>query len=222
MDLIQLVQPQVVFVELDSARAANLRKTSGSKSGPAESAPFDLSNMLPNIIPQQMKMKFAPILEAAPALLKRIGWLPPQGGEMRAALEEADRMGIRCVYGDVEFSQTMREVKSSVMGMALNPAHWANIPTPPSELSSIIGGLISGQNNPKEFIEMIKTRDRAKQLTNYLRQCFPPVYHVMVTKRDVHMAKMLRQHCSDGKVVAVVGMAHVEGIEREWEELDTK
>lgn len=221
MDLIRLVQPRVVFVELDSARAAHLRNSSGSKSGPAESSPFDLSNILPNIMPQ-MKMNFAPILEAAPALLKRIGWLPPQGGEMKAAMDTADQIGARCVYGDVEFSQTMRELKSSVIGMTLNPAQWANIPTPPNELSSIFGGLLSGENNPKEFIEMIKTRDRAKQVTNYLRQCFPPVYHVMVTKRDVHMAKMLRQHCSDGKVVAVVGLAHVEGIEREWEELDTK
>lgn len=70
---------------------------------------------------------------------------------------------------------------------------------------------------------MIKTRERAVQVTRYLQQSFPSasVYNVMITKRDVHMAKMLQQHCSDGKVVAVVGMAHV-GIEREWEELDSK
>ena len=45
--------------------------------------------------------------------------------------------------------------------------------------------------------------------------------NVMITKRDVHMAMMLRRHCGEGKVVAVVGMAHMEGIEREWEKLDT-
>ena len=69
---------------------------------------------------------------------------------------------------------------------------------------------------------MIKTRERAVQITRYLQQSFPSLYNVMITKGDVHMAKMLRQHCSDGKVVAVVGLAHVEGIEREWEELDSK
>jgi pheromone shutdown protein TraB len=114
----------------------------------------------------------------------------------------------------------MKELKSAVMGMAMNPAQFANIPPPPSELVGIFGGLLSGQNDPKDFIEMIKTRDRAKQVTRYLRQCFPPVYQVMVTKRDVHMANMLRRHCFEGKVVAVVGMAHVEGIEQAWEELD--
>jgi pheromone shutdown protein TraB len=43
----------------------------------------------------------------------------------------------------------------------------------------------------------------------------------MITKRDVHMAMMLRRHGGKGKVVAVVGMAHMEGIEREWEKLDS-
>mmetsp|Transcript_30044 Transcript_30044/g.56763 ORF Transcript_30044/g.56763 Transcript_30044/m.56763 type:complete len:173 (-) Transcript_30044:276-794(-) len=166
---------------------------------------------------------FARILEAAPALLKRLGWFhTPQGGEMKAALAEADRMGIRCVYGDVEFSQTTRELKKSVMGIALNPAQsLANIPTPPSELTSVFGPLLAGQSDPKEFVEMIKTRERARQVTTYLSRCFPSVYKVMITDRDVHMARMLRDHCSHGKVVAVVGMAHAEGIEREWEELDT-
>merc|ERR1712127_633497 len=138
----------------------------------------------------------------------------------RAALDEANRMGIRCVYGDLEFRQTMGELQKSVMGMAMNPAQWANIPAPPGELTSIFGGLLSGQSDPREIVETIKTRDRAKQVTKYMSQCFPPVYRVMITDRDVHMAKMLREHCSVGKVVAVVGMAHVEGIEREWEELD--
>jgi len=229
VELIRLVQPATVFVELDPARAAQLRNRSGTENDHAESAPFDITNLTSHPLLSGVLGKaaglppnFSQILESAPALLKRIGWFPPQGGEMKAALEEADRIGARCVYGDVEFSQTMRELKGAVGSMALNPAQLANIPYPPSELKSIFGGLLSGQNDPKKIIEMIKTRERAQQVTSYLRQCFPSCYHIMVTKRDEHMAKMLRQHCSDGKVVAVVGLAHVEGIEREWEELDTK
>lgn len=229
MELIRLVQPTTVFVELDPARAAQLRNRSGTENDHAESAsPFDLKNLTSHPLLSGVLGKaglppnFSRLLESAPTLLKRIGWLPPQGGEMKAALDEADRIGARCVYGDVEFSQTMRELKGVVGSMAMNPAQLANIPHPPSELQSVFGGLLSGQNDPKQFIEMIKTRERAQQVTSYLRQCFPSVYNVMVTKRDVHMAKMLRQHCSDGKVVAVVGLAHVEGIEREWEEFDTK
>ena len=83
----------------------------------------------------------------------------------------------------------------------------------------MFGGLLSGQTDPKDFVERIKTRDRVKELSRSLQQSFPSVYNVMITKRDIHMAQMLRRHCSEGKVVAVVGMAHVEGIEREWESL---
>jgi len=104
--------------------------------------------------------------------------------------------------------------------MAMNPAQLAGIPSPPSELRSIFGGLLSSQSDPNQFIKKIKTREHAQQVTRNLRQCFRAVYNIMVTKRDVHMANMLRQHCSDGKIVAVVGLAHVQGIEREWENLD--
>ena len=140
---------------------------------------------------------------------------------MKAALEEAERIGAQCVYGDVEFNQTMNELKISFGALLANPAKFANMPPPPPELRGMFGNLMSSftSSNPQEFVESIKTRESAKQMTTYLSQCFPPVYHVMITKRDQHMAKMLRGHCSDGKVVAVVGMAHVDGIEREWEEL---
>lgn len=219
MDLIRTVRPQVVFLELDSSRAASLRNASGTKSGPVDPAAF---RHLVDMIPPQMQQSFAHVSKVAPALLKRIGWLPVQGGDMKAAMDEADLMGLRCVYGDVEFAQTMKELKSSVMGVAMHPSRFANIPAPPSELTGIFGGLFSGQHDPEGVIEMIKTRHRAKQVTQYLRTCFPEVYHVMVSKRDEHMARMLRQHCASGKVVAVVGMAHVEGIEQAWDEMDAK
>lgn len=222
VELIRLVQPRTVFVELDSARAAQLRNRSDGRAD--ESTSFDLSKITSHPLFSggalgSLPANISQILESAPTLLKRIGWLPRQGGEMKAALEEADRIGARCVYGDVEFNQTMTELKGAVGGMMMNPAQWTSIPSPPSELAGIFGGLLSGQNDPKELVEMIKTRELAQQMTGYLKQSFPPVYNVMITKRDEHMAMMLRQHCSDGKVLAVVGLAHVEGIEREWEEL---
>ena len=101
-----------------------------------------------------------------------------------------------------------------------NPTLMSNL-LPPSELRVIFGRLLSGKIDPKQFVESIKTRDNAQQVASYLQRSFPPVYNVMITKRDVHMAMMLRRHCGIGKVVAVVGMAHMEGIEREWEKLDT-
>ncbi|KAL7540959.1 hypothetical protein ACHAWF_006826 [Thalassiosira exigua] len=228
VDLIRLVQPDVVFVELDSSRAAQLRNGDGTTNEHQQQAPFDISNILkhPFMSGGALSKAGLPnienIIQAAPALLKRLGWFPRQGGEMKAALDEADRIGARCVYGDVEYSKTMSNLKREAGMILTSPSQWANIPTPPSEIRGVFEGLMRGQNDTQQVVESIKTRENAKQMTNYLKQSFPSIHHVMITNRDVYMAKMLRKHCLEGRVVACVGMAHVEGIEREWEELDTK
>eukprot|EP00581_Thalassiosira_minuscula_P015386 CAMPEP_0183723206 /NCGR_PEP_ID=MMETSP0737-20130205/14871_1 /TAXON_ID=385413 /ORGANISM="Thalassiosira miniscula, Strain CCMP1093" /LENGTH=341 /DNA_ID=CAMNT_0025953463 /DNA_START=98 /DNA_END=1123 /DNA_ORIENTATION=+ len=228
IDLIRLVQPSTVFVELDATRAAQLRNGAASNASPS----LDLSQLTSNPLLRGLLGKTGltqQLFERMPGMLKLIGLLPHQGGEMKAALDEADRIGARCVYGDVEFNQTINELKLSIGAIMANPSQLTSIPPPPSELAGVFSGFFgAGQHNqqqssdPQQLVETIKTRDRAKQMTRYLNQCFPSIYHVMLAKRDAHMAKMLREHCSSGKVVAVVGMAHVEGIEREWETLDGK
>ena len=223
------MNPKTVFVELDAARASQLRNSNGNAKNDENAdttKPFDISSITSHPLfsggAAGLPRNFTQILESAPSLLKRIGWFPQQGGEMKAALEEADKLGARCVYGDIESNQTNNAMKGALGSYLTNPAQLAKIQYPPSELMGIFGGLLSGQKDPKQIVEMIKTRERAVQVARYVQQSFPSVYNVMITERDMHMAKMLRQHCSDGKVVAVVGMAHVEGIEREWEELDSK
>eukprot|EP00984_Skeletonema_dohrnii_P033814 scaffold31640_cov155-Skeletonema_dohrnii-CCMP3373.AAC.2 len=179
----------------------------------------------PNImqqLPPQMN-NILPMLQNAPQMMSRMGWLGSQGGEMKAALEEAERIGATCVYGDVDFEVTMRDLRLAMMGMAANPMNLmqmiGNAPSPPKELAELTGIVLSG-GNPTQIIEAVKTREQAKQMTKYVSEALPPLYDVMIKKRDVHMAKMLRKHCSEGKVVAVVGAGHVEDIEREWEALD--
>ncbi|KAL7505409.1 hypothetical protein ACHAXN_005001 [Cyclotella atomus] len=235
VDLIRLVNPEVVFLELDPARAVQLRnrRDAGNNSG-MEFSPFDLSKFLNgnplfrgvqnNMANSPLSSSLEKILPVIPTFLKKLGWLPPQGGEMKAAMEEADRIGARCVYGDVEFNETISALKAAAFGLMSSPAAmmqtFSNVPPPPPELSEIFSGLMGGSKDPQQFVEDIKTRERSKTMTRYMSRCFPSIYHVMITKRDDHMARQLKKHCHKGKVVAVVGMAHVEGIEREWEKLD--
>jgi len=207
-------------VELDASRAAQLR--SNITTNNVDSTSFDVSTITSHPLLSSLPLpgNFKQILEMIPNLLKRVGWLNNQGGEMKAALEEADKIGARCVYGDIEISQTISEVKRELGSLMTNPSAISNLQYPSGDIMSMFGGLISGTTDPKDFVERIKTRDRAQELSRSLQQSFPSVYNVMITKRDIHMAQMLRKYCSKGKVVAVVGMAHVEGIEREWEVLD--
>ena len=47
----------------------------------------------------------------------------------------------------------------------------------------------------------------------YLKKAAPPVYEAMIGERDQFMARAL-EVAPGNRVVAVVGLAHVEGIER--------
>ena len=234
VDLIQLVQPKYVFVELDANRAAQLRSSNSVSNNSNKMA--DSFNTLfkgigkgpipPNImqqLPPQMS-NVLPMIQNVPQMMSRMGWLGSQGAEMKAAIEEAERIGATCVYGDVDLEVTIRELRLAMMGMVANPLKLMQVissaPSPPKELAELTSIILSG-GNPTQIIEAVKTREQAKQMTKYVSEALPPLYDIMITKRDVHMAKMLKKHCSEGKVVAVVGAGHVEGIEREWEALDS-
>lgn len=221
VELIRLVNPDVVFLELDPSRAAMLRNRRENDNN--KNTMDNFSSVFSGMSKQLPMPSMEKILPMIPSFLKKLGWLPPQGGEMKAAMKEADRIGARCVYGDVEFSETTNGLRAAVSAMMSSPAAMmktiASVPSPPPELNEVFGSLLGGKD-PQQLIEDIKTRERSKMMTSYLSRCFPSIYHVMITKRDGHMSKMLKEHCSKGKVVAVVGMAHMEGIEKEWEALN--
>jgi pheromone shutdown protein TraB len=63
------------------------------------------------------------------------------------------------------------------------------------------------------MVEALKERSTIRQLMASLQTSLPEVYQALVAERDVYMASNLLK--SGGKSsVAVVGMAHMDGIER--------
>jgi pheromone shutdown protein TraB len=65
--------------------------------------------------------------------------------------------------------------------------------------------------------ELLKTRRAVRALTRHLREEFPKVAAAMVDERDEIMTQGLLNDCA-GRSVAVVGMAHMDGIEGRWRE----
>ena len=69
---------------------------------------------------------------------------------------------------------------------------------------------------PESMAQMstdLRQRDNARAVAAYLKKAAPPVYDAMIGERDQYMARAL-EVAPGSKVVAVVGLAHVEGIER--------
>ena len=72
-------------------------------------------------------------------------------------------------------------------------------------------------NDPESAVELLKTRRAVRALTRHMREEFPKVAVAMVDERDDIMTRGLLEKCS-GRTVAVVGMAHMHGIEVRWRE----
>ena len=69
------------------------------------------------------------------------------------------------------------------------------------------------------FVETMKEKDNVKKIMGALQKSAPEVYEAMVAERDVYMGKGLDELGfnlnSDARdTVAVMGMAHVDGVER--------
>ena len=134
-----MVKPTTVFVELDASRAAQLRNKSTTNN--VDSTSFDVSTITSHPLLSSLPLpgNFEQILEMIPNLLKRVGWLNNQGGEMKAALEEADNIGAKVVYGDIEINQTIREVKRELGSLITNPSALTNLQYPSGDVMSMFG-----------------------------------------------------------------------------------
>ena len=68
------------------------------------------------------------------------------------------------------------------------------------------------------FVETMKTKDNVKKIMSALRKTAPEIYEAMVAERDRYMGRGLDELATTlntkvDSTVAVVGVAHVDGIE---------
>jgi pheromone shutdown protein TraB len=64
------------------------------------------------------------------------------------------------------------------------------------------------------FVESMKTRDNVRQIMGQLKEVAPQVVQVMLTERDAYMSAGLNTLNEYHSIVAVMGIAHVDGVER--------
>jgi len=150
-------------------------------------------------------------------MLRGYGYVP--GVEMLAAMKEADRIGAQLVYGDRDVNDTLREIKSAFSSLQLMQVMTAGLPPP--EIQSIMMDMANGGiESLGDNVELLKTRENARALSTYMTTVVPDVANVLIHRRDKTMAMNLHKYCGERKVVAVVGLAHVDGIEREWQAIE--
>jgi hypothetical protein len=252
-ELIDVVRPDAVMVELCAQRAAKLRSGHVSSEGDLFREAFG-SLFAPgaNFGQQLFKLSFQGkqcILLVIETRIQRLLYffrfvynkatkmtlgfaftglyrfmrslgLDP-GAEFKAAMEAAERHGARIIYGDRDVQQTMARLAESVRLEDIIKLFGGKGPNPPQAMVDFFeshNGSQHGSGSGFEAqVEALKTRKMARQMSSYLREVSPALAAALIDERDDALVETLRG--LKGRVVGVVGLAHLDGIERRWESL---
>jgi pheromone shutdown protein TraB len=218
--VIRAVQPRTVVVELCPARAARLM---APPSAAASSPHAALSELLAALgAPGSVSAKLLGLTMKGFYAAWRHAGLEP-GLEFKVALQEAAALNAAVVHGDRDVRVTLERLAGTFsLGGALRAAAraarggGAGFPTPPPQLSRVLSADVSVE----EAIERLKNRDTVAALTAHLRRVAPDAVRVMLDERDDVLTAALRRCEGPQRIVAVVGLAHVDGIEARWAALE--
>jgi len=206
------VEPDCVMVELCEQRAQRLR--SGHHAGITKKFARDLMDgllrrsSLPGFgVECLIKLGFA----GFNALLRQYGLVP--GLELKVALLEADRRGLPLCYGDADVDETISNLGAAIREMSFSRLSAA--PPMPRQLEELVGTIDLW--NLSRSIEMLKNRRHVAMFRDHMSLVMPELMDVLVHQRDSLMVDALLHDCRPGCIVAVVGMAHMDGIESEWQ-----
>ncbi|EIE24045.1 hypothetical protein COCSUDRAFT_62569 [Coccomyxa subellipsoidea C-169] len=242
-ELIRVVKPTSVMVELCEARARRIRGSAQLQEGGfAKDLVQELLRQLGaggRDLPQQfVKMG----MQGFYRLLKSLGMDP--GLEFKVAMEEAELLRARIVFGDADQDRTMRRISESLTVQA-GPSTCNSLTTvfmqqgllsmvmggglPPAEVVDFLRSNGSGKLTDQasfltlcaskccDAVEAMKNRKMARAMTEYMRKVNPELASALTDERDEYMVNCLQQ--LEGRIVGVVGLAHLDGIERRWDAL---
>jgi len=216
--LIRDVKPDHVFVELDPVRGRRImseqKQTSFTES---------LFEQLRRDQPMLTSMLGAS-LKTLQNVFHRFGL--ESGLEFKVAMEEAQRIDAKLVYGDRCGDETMRRLTKAAM---------QTIPELLPKLLGADGGDLYrtlsryntggvdlnnfGMWNAEDMertIENLKNRKAIRHNNRILNGVIPRIMNAMLHERDQIMVDNLKALPPDARIVAVCGMAHMDGIERRF------
>jgi len=155
------------------------------------------------------------------------------GEEFSTAAQEGISIGSTIVLGDQDVDVTLRRLTEALSRTDIKKLLVADSeieerlqsllpPGAGSQLASGPDGVRETGEMSKEqftsFIETIKAKDNVKLLMDNLKAVAPEIYGAMIGERDSYMAGGLNRMNQFETTVAVMGMAHVDGVERNLKE----
>lgn len=151
------------------------------------------------------------------------------GEEFVVAVKEGLNIGSKIILGDQDVEVTLRRLTEALTKtdikklLAADGEMEENMKQLMPENSTGASGEMS-TDEFKYFVETIKAKDNVKMLMANLKSVAPEIYQAMVGERDLYMANGLDRLNQFDSIVAVMGIAHVDGVEtilkeRGWKEV---
>jgi pheromone shutdown protein TraB len=130
----------------------------------------------------------------------------PSGLAFYAVIKLADERGIPLVCGDLPMHVTLPKSIGAIF-IDLLPA-WRN-------------GLLRVLR-VFNLEDNVLRRETVRSMNKQLKTFFPTLYKHLVFHRDLYMIESLKFHCPGPVVVGVVGLGHLDGIQRHWDTHPTR
>lgn len=190
-------RPEVVAVELDHERYKLLTSPQSDAESPVLQTTGDSAQDL---------MQQLAILE------KSLGEMTGSniGDEMLAAVEEGRAIGAKIALVDRPMQATIQ----AMMKVPLNELY-GMFNSLPDAAQDIEGG------GATDILEMLKKDGAISEIMKQFQTEFPGLTKVLINERDEYVAKALHFILNDtkGKIVAVLGAGHIEGVKIALEKL---
>lgn len=190
------IKPDVVAVELDHERYHQLmepQEENPQTPPPGEDAAQDLVNQLAQ-------------LEQALGEMTGSG----VGDEMKAAIEEGRAIGAKIALVDRPMQVTVQRMMQIPLDELYKLS--AMLPDAAQDIAE------SGAGN---LFDMLKEDGAIEEIMEQFREEFPNLTKVLIEERDEYVAKALDFILNDvnGKIVAVLGAGHIQGVKAALERL---
>ncbi|UCE10673.1 MAG: TraB/GumN family protein [Candidatus Thorarchaeota archaeon] len=187
------IKPDVVAVELDRQRYEQLQD---SEAMSKMADPPTSTNMVEHLMFQ--------IAQLERDLGQKTGAIA--GEEMLAAIEEGRKIGAKIALVDRPIQVTMK----AIMRVPLDEIYRLTNMIPSASQDIEEGGSI-------DLLQKLKEEGTVDELVDVFRTEFPGLYDALISQRDLYVANALRSILDDvdGKIVAVLGVGHIEGVSRE-------
>ena len=205
---------------LERTRSADVAAAPSALAAPPAAAPpptstFGIGRVAGRMLQGDLEDAKAEAVGAGlSTLYKQLDTMGFQSGqEFVVAVREADALGANVLLGDRDARQTVRRMGAALSDVLADRKALENLAPPPAAIMATSPETAEfTRENVLSAMAVLKQRENVRALAEYLRTNVPALYEALIAERDRYMAASILG-CEGQRIVAVVGLAHVDGIE---------